>query len=109
MRGSWPTSAPSWAASSPGPLVAFAHPTSWTTSPAGCAWVNEELWQIEDAIRGCEHRHEFDSEFIELARSVYQRNDERADIKRRINRLLGTRIAEEKSYTVARLNGKVAV
>ena len=36
--------------------------------------------------------------FIELARSVYQRNDRRAAIKRRINQRLGSEIIEEKSY-----------
>ncbi|MBV8876503.1 MAG: hypothetical protein JO158_02250 [Gammaproteobacteria bacterium] len=60
--------------------------------------VNAKLWDIEDRIRDKEARQTFDREFIELARSVYISNDERADIKKRINLQLGSRIVEEKSY-----------
>ena len=60
--------------------------------------VNRELWDIEDRIREHESRHCFDAGFIELARSVYLRNDERAAIKHRINRQLNSIIVEEKSY-----------
>jgi hypothetical protein len=61
--------------------------------------VNAELWKIEDAIREKERKKEFDEEFIELARSVYRRNDERAAVKRTINTILASEIVEEKSYT----------
>lgn len=60
--------------------------------------VNEELWRIEDDIRLQERNQDFGTCFIELARSVYQRNDERAAIKKKINQLLGSRIVEEKCY-----------
>jgi hypothetical protein len=60
--------------------------------------VNAKLWDIEDRIRDKEARQTFDREFIELARAVYISNDERADIKKRINLQLGSRIVEEKSY-----------
>jgi hypothetical protein len=60
--------------------------------------VNERLWVIEDDIRDKERDRSFDAGFIELARSVYIENDERAAIKRRINLKLGSRIVEEKSY-----------
>ena len=60
--------------------------------------VNEQLWDIEDRIRSKEAARSFDQEFIELARAVYHRNDERAAIKRRVNIALGSRIVEEKSY-----------
>lgn len=60
--------------------------------------VNEELWRIEDDIRLCERRQDFGPLFIELARSVYRTNDRRADLKRRINTLLGSSLIEEKSY-----------
>jgi hypothetical protein len=60
--------------------------------------VNEQLWDIEDRIRDKEAARSFDQEFIELARAVYHRNDERAAIKRRVNIALGSRIVEEKSY-----------
>jgi Family of unknown function (DUF6165) len=62
------------------------------------AEVNEALWEIEDLIRAKEMSNEFDEDFIELARSVYKRNDERAAIKREINSLLDSEIVEEKSY-----------
>ena len=43
--------------------------------------VNERLWDIEDAVRLKERAQAFDQEFVELARSVYLQNDERARIK----------------------------
>jgi hypothetical protein len=61
--------------------------------------VNERLWDVEDCIRDCERRQEFGAEFIAFARSVYRENDRRAEIKREINVLLGSRLVEEKSYT----------
>jgi Family of unknown function (DUF6165) len=60
--------------------------------------INEDLWEIEVKIRTKEAAKSFDQEFIELARSVYRRNDERAAIKREINKLLNSEIVEEKSY-----------
>ncbi len=60
--------------------------------------VNERLWDIEDRIRDKEAHQTFDRDFIELARSVYVCNDERAAVKKRINRQLGSRLVEEKSY-----------
>ncbi len=60
--------------------------------------VNELLWDIEDRIRLKEKAQAFDAEFIELARAVYFRNDERASVKREINLKLGSSLVEEKSY-----------
>ena len=60
--------------------------------------VNELLWDIEDQIRLKERARDFGHEFIELARSVYFRNDERAAFKRAINLKLGSQLVEEKSY-----------
>lgn len=60
--------------------------------------VNEALWDIEDRIRAKEKAKAFDAEFVELARSVYVTNDERAAIKRAINDKLGSSLVEEKSY-----------
>lgn len=60
--------------------------------------INKKLWDIEDSIREKELLKEFDLQFIELARSVYNVNDERFRIKREINALLGSRLVEEKSY-----------
>lgn len=60
--------------------------------------INERLWDIEDRIRAKEAARSFDAQFIELARSVYIENDERAAVKKRINLALGSRLIEEKSY-----------
>lgn len=60
--------------------------------------VNKILWAIEDDIREQERLKDFGERFVELARSVYFRNDERAAIKKRINQALGSQIVEEKSY-----------
>jgi hypothetical protein len=60
--------------------------------------VNEALWQVEDAIRAKEAKRAFDAEFVELARAVYLRNDERGALKKEINALLGSELVEEKSY-----------
>ena len=61
--------------------------------------VNETLWEIEDQLRLKESRLEFDQEFIELARSVYLTNDERAAVARHINLKVGSDLVGEKSYT----------
>ncbi len=61
--------------------------------------VNAALWKTEDAIREKERKKEFDEEFVELARSVYRRNDQRAAIKRTIDTILASDIVEEKSYS----------
>ena len=60
--------------------------------------INLTLWDIEDQIRIKEKNKEFDNIFIELARSVYFKNDKRAEIKKRINQLSNSEITEEKSY-----------
>ena len=60
--------------------------------------INKALWDIEDAIRVKERNKEFDDEFIQIARSVYVTNDKRCMIKKEIDKILGSRITEEKSY-----------
>jgi len=60
--------------------------------------VNNDLWLIEDQIRDCERAKKFDARFIELARSVYIKNDQRASLKAQINRLVSSDLIEEKSY-----------
>lgn len=60
--------------------------------------VNRKLWEIEDDIRTKEKANEFDEVFIQLARSVYYQNDKRFEIKKKINKLLGSEIEEVKSY-----------
>ncbi len=60
--------------------------------------VNMELWDIEDHIRELEKAKDFGSDFIETARSVYFKNDRRAELKRQINDATGSTLIEEKSY-----------
>ena len=60
--------------------------------------INKILWGIEDNIREKEALEEFDEEFVELARSVYIINDQRAAVKKEINLLTKSELIEEKSY-----------
>ena len=60
--------------------------------------INSKLWNIEDDIRECERKKLFDQIFIDLARSVYFTNDERAKVKNDINKIFGSELVEVKSY-----------
>jgi hypothetical protein len=60
--------------------------------------VNVALWDIENSIREKEQKKEFDDAFIQLARSVYLNNDQRAHIKKVINDNTGTP-GEVKQYS----------
>ena len=60
--------------------------------------INSKLWNIEDDIRECERNKLFDQKFIDLARSVYFTNDERAKVKNDINKKFGSELVEVKSY-----------
>jgi len=40
-----------------------------------------------------------DNEFIQLARSVYIKNDQRSVIKGKINKAFGSELVEQKSYS----------
>lgn len=60
--------------------------------------INRRLWDVEEAIREHERKGDFGAAFVQLARSIYQLNDERARTKRTIDVLLGSPIREEKSY-----------
>lgn len=60
--------------------------------------INGKLWNIEDRIRELEKSKDFGIEFIQVARSVYFTNDQRSDVKRKINLLTNSSLFEEKSY-----------
>jgi hypothetical protein len=62
------------------------------------AEVNARLWEVEDRLRELDRNGRFDPEFVQLARSVYLLNDERARWKRAINERLDSPIVEVKSY-----------
>ena len=60
--------------------------------------INLKLWDIEDKTRICEKNKDFGQTFINLSRSVYLNNDKRANIKSKINKMLGSNIKEIKQY-----------
>lgn len=60
--------------------------------------INQALWDVEDALREKERDKIFDESFVQLARRVYQCNDQRARVKKLINEALGSELVEEKSY-----------
>ena len=60
--------------------------------------INKKLWDIEDKIRFLESKKKYNQKFIDLARAIYVNNDERSEIKKKINKLTGSYIIEEKSY-----------
>lgn len=60
--------------------------------------VNTQLWNVEDEIRKLEKDKDFGEKFIELARAVYHLNDERFNIKNKINTLTDSDIREVKQY-----------
>jgi predicted nucleic acid-binding Zn-ribbon protein len=59
---------------------------------------NSKLWDIEDKLRVLENEENFESEFIELARSVYYTNDKRFVLKNEINERTSSEIREVKEY-----------
>jgi len=61
--------------------------------------VNERLWALEDDLRTNEAQQKFDASFVTMARGVYRNNDERTRIKRAIDELLGSELAEQKQYS----------
>ena len=60
--------------------------------------INSKLWLIEDDIRDCERKKQFDQKFIDLARAIYITNDRRSEIKLEINKKFGSKLVEVKSY-----------
>jgi len=73
--------------------------TDISTERAELKRINEALWEIEDRIREKERDQNFGADFVALARSVYQHNDERSAIKREINLASGSALIEEKQYS----------
>ena len=60
--------------------------------------VNVQLWGVEDELRKLEKEKSFGDKFISLARSVYYLNDERFNLKNKINTLTDSDIKEVKHY-----------
>ena len=61
--------------------------------------INLKLWSIEDDKRMCENKSDFGEKFIKLSRDVHFLNDDRANIKLKINNHTGSKIKEIKQYT----------
>ena len=68
--------------------------TLWDAQVAAQA----ELAGMKDQLRAKEAAQLFDTDFVELARSVARHNGERIQVKNAINRLAGSRFIEEKQY-----------
>lgn len=62
------------------------------------AAVNGQLWDLEDAVRGCERRDSFGEPFVAMARAIYRLNDRRASLKRAISLAGGSALVEQKVY-----------
>lgn len=60
--------------------------------------VNKILWDVEDKIREKESKKDFDQDFIEMARTVYITNDQRFNLKKKINIKYNSSFVEEKSH-----------
>lgn len=60
--------------------------------------INKKLWDTEDKLRLMESKKKFGKEFIEASRQVYLNNDKRSKLKNELNNLLGSKLAEIKSY-----------
>jgi len=61
--------------------------------------INRSLWELEDEIRSLEKLQSFAARFVQVARSIYCQNDQRAALKRVINTRYGSALIEEKSYS----------
>ncbi len=60
--------------------------------------INLEIWDLENTIRELEAQGSYGPEFIETARNIYFKNDERAAIKKEANTYYDSDLVEEKSY-----------
>jgi hypothetical protein len=60
--------------------------------------INKILWEVEDKIREKELNKQFDDNFVEMARTVYLTNDQRFNIKKKINIKYNSSFIEEKSH-----------
>ncbi|MEO9516874.1 MAG: DUF6165 family protein [Paracoccaceae bacterium] len=64
------------------------------------AAINAELWVVEDDLRAKERQQRFDQDFISLARSVYQLNDQRAALKNQMDQQVGSEFGDAKIYRI---------
>ena len=62
--------------------------------------INEKIWNIENIKRNYEKNKNFDEGFIKISREEYKANDERANIKSKINQFLDSNIKEVKQHVL---------
>ena len=60
---------------------------------------NLKLWSIEDDKRMCEKNSDFGEKFIKLSREIHFLNDDRSNVKLKINKYTSSQIREIKQYT----------
>ncbi len=60
--------------------------------------INNKLWELEDLIREKSRKKEFDVDYIRCAEEIHITNDERYNIKRKINDKYNSNLKEEKIY-----------
>ena len=60
--------------------------------------INQKLWVLEDLIRDKSAKKSFDEKYIEYAEKIHITNDERYQIKRKINEKYNSELKEEKIY-----------
>tara|TARA_R100001244_G_scaffold88516_1_gene67448 strand:- start:116 stop:487 length:372 start_codon:yes stop_codon:yes gene_type:complete len=63
--------------------------------------LNCSLWDIEDEIRAKGEKGEYDERFVELSRFIYEKNDERARVKREIDESSNSDFREQKGHKTA--------
>ncbi len=64
--------------------------------------VNGTLWDLENTVRALARAGDHGPAFVAAAQAIYDNNDRRAAIKRRINALLGSALVEEKDHSGGR-------
>lgn len=62
--------------------------------------INEKIWNIENIKRNYEKKMKFDEGFVQISREEYKANDERANIKSKINQFLDSNIKEVKQHVL---------
>ena len=80
---------------------------SWSSSPIIDAYkrmlktIHEIMWMAEDKKRDYDNSGQFDDEYVAWTRITHIINDERARIKKNIDKYSGSSIMEYKSYLEA--------
>lgn len=60
--------------------------------------INSILWNLEDLIRELQRTGDFSQKYISTSVNITKNNDIRASLKKTIDRLLGSKVSEQKSH-----------